>query len=208
MVAMASEQEEHVLERLGRAIPLRTRRMFGGVGIYSGDVFFALIAGDVLYLKVDDRNRGDFEARGMAAFQPFPDEPSTLAYYELPIDVLDDVRRLRSWVDKSLDAARAARAKKRAKRPARRRGSAAKPPAGKLMNLGPVSMRWLADVGVRTRADLEKKGSVATWLLVKKKGHTSSANLLFALEGALLGLRWDHLPDVVKQNLRRRAGLD
>jgi hypothetical protein len=27
--------------------------MFGGVGLYAGDLFFALIAGDVLYLKAD-----------------------------------------------------------------------------------------------------------------------------------------------------------
>ena len=45
--------------------------MFGGVGIYAKEAFFALVDDDVLYLKVDDSNRGDFEARGMSPFQPF-----------------------------------------------------------------------------------------------------------------------------------------
>jgi TfoX/Sxy family transcriptional regulator of competence genes len=35
-----------VLEQLGRVVrDVRGRSMFGGVGIYSGDLFFALIAG-------------------------------------------------------------------------------------------------------------------------------------------------------------------
>lgn len=61
-----------VLERLQRALPdVRARDMFGGVGIYSGTTFFALIGNDVLYFKVDERTRVDFEARGMRAFRPF-----------------------------------------------------------------------------------------------------------------------------------------
>jgi DNA transformation protein len=31
--------------------------MFGGVGIYSGDLFFALIADDTVYFKADDSTR-------------------------------------------------------------------------------------------------------------------------------------------------------
>ncbi len=55
-----------VLEQLGRVTPnVRARNMFGGVGIYGNDLFFALIADDTLYFKVDDTNRPDFEALGM-----------------------------------------------------------------------------------------------------------------------------------------------
>ena len=35
--------------------PVRTRRMFGGHGIYAGDLMFALETGGELYLKADDR---------------------------------------------------------------------------------------------------------------------------------------------------------
>ena len=38
--------------------------MFGGVGLYHADLFFGIIARDVLYLKVDDVNRPDYEAAG------------------------------------------------------------------------------------------------------------------------------------------------
>jgi DNA transformation protein len=48
--------------------PLRIKRMFGGAGIYSGDLFFAILVEDDLYLKVDDGNRAAYQGRGI---QPF-----------------------------------------------------------------------------------------------------------------------------------------
>ena len=50
-----------VVEQLSRVVEqVRAQRMFGGVGIYSGDAFFALIADNTLYFKVDDSNRADY----------------------------------------------------------------------------------------------------------------------------------------------------
>ena len=57
--------------------------MFGGVGIYAQGLFFALIAEDRLYFKVDDTTRPSFEQRGMEPFRPFG-EDSAMGYYELP----------------------------------------------------------------------------------------------------------------------------
>ena len=36
--------------------PIHIRRMFGGQGIYQGELMFALVAFDELYLKVDDES--------------------------------------------------------------------------------------------------------------------------------------------------------
>jgi DNA transformation protein len=83
-------------------------------GSYNSDgFFFALIAGDTLYLKVDDSNRGDFEAAGMGPFAPFGDEKMVMQYYELPADLLEDADALRPWVFKAIDVARAARRRKK-----------------------------------------------------------------------------------------------
>ena len=207
---MPFSHAEHILERLNRAVKVSTRRMFGGVGIYQGEQFFALIPHDALYLRVDDENRPDFEARGMEPFQSFADKPSMKAYYALPFAVLDNTIELRKWVEKSLRAAqRAATGAPRAKR--RTKSAPAKPAPAKsekLLNIGPVSRRWLREIGVRTRADLQKLGSVAAFKAVEKRGHAPNVLLLYALEGALLGLRWNLLPDVVKLELRARAGRD
>lgn len=40
-----------VLEQLTDLESVRARAMFGGVGLYAGDVFFGLVAADALYLK-------------------------------------------------------------------------------------------------------------------------------------------------------------
>jgi DNA transformation protein len=107
-----------VLDQLRRVVPsVRARRMFGAVGLYSGDLFFALIDDDVLYLKVDDATRPDFEALGMKPFQPYGDGTTSMNYQQLPEDVLEDVDSLRQWSGRALDVAR--RAKVKPKRNAR-----------------------------------------------------------------------------------------
>ena len=116
---------EFVLEQLDMVGPIVSKRMFGGVGLYAGDTFFALLAGDVLYLKVDDSTRAEFERVGGRAFQPFPDRPGTMQYYNLPVGILEDSDELTRWARKSIAVARA----RRANPPARRRAVTRKRPA-------------------------------------------------------------------------------
>lgn len=111
-MAVSAEYREFVLDQLGRVVPVTARSMFGGVGIYSDGLFFALIAEDVLYLKVDDTNRADFQRAGSGPFRPY-DDGRAMQYYELPADLLEDAGALRGWVDGALDAARSARRRKR-----------------------------------------------------------------------------------------------
>jgi DNA transformation protein and related proteins len=65
----------------------------------------------------------------------------------------------------------------------------------KLRNVGPKSAAWLRQVGVRTQQDLETLGSVAAFIKVKRAGFRPSLNLLYALEGALLGCHWQQVPE-------------
>ena len=103
-----------VLEQLARtATGVRDRAMFGGVGIYSGDLFFALIAHDTLYFKVDDANRPDFEARGMGPFRPMGPEGEVMQYYAVPEDLLEDAEALQPWVEGALAVTR----RKKVRRP-------------------------------------------------------------------------------------------
>jgi DNA transformation protein and related proteins len=98
------------LEQLQRTVPgVRARSMFGGVGVYAGDLFFGLMDDDILYFKVDDSNRGRFEERGMGPFRPYGDGGEVMQYYEVPADVLEDVELLTSWVEASLAVARKAK---------------------------------------------------------------------------------------------------
>jgi len=92
------------LEELGDVTP---RAMFGGVGLYHAGVFFGLLARDTRFLKVDDSNRPDYEAAGMAAFKPYPGRGGTMRYYAVPLDVLESAPELARWARKAVAVARA-----------------------------------------------------------------------------------------------------
>lgn len=105
---------EDCLQPLG---PVYARGMFGGHGIYLDGVMFALIADDVLYLKVDDQNRAAFEEAGL---EPFVYEgkhrPMTMSYNRAP-DCLEEWNALEPWVTGALAAATRAAAKKKPRPP-------------------------------------------------------------------------------------------
>lgn len=107
-VGFSPEFRALVEESLSVVVPIQTKPMFGGVGIYSDGVFFALIAEDRLYLKVDDSNRPDFEQAGMSAFFPYG-SPKPMHYWELPKAVLGNPKELAGWVAKALKVAESAK---------------------------------------------------------------------------------------------------
>jgi len=103
-MAASENYRDFVLEQLGRVAPVTAKRMFGGVGIYSQGLFFALIADDRLYLKVDHLTRPDFERLGMEPFRPFG-EDTAMNYYEVPADVVEDAELLEPWMRKAIAVA-------------------------------------------------------------------------------------------------------
>ena len=112
-MAVSESYRAFVLEQLGRVTPVTDKAMFGGVGIYAQGLFFALIAEDRLYFKVNDDTRPEFERRRMEPFRPFG-EDSAMGYYEVPEDVIEDIVQLQPWVSQAIDvAAKAKRGKAR-----------------------------------------------------------------------------------------------
>ena len=99
-----------VLDELAALEDLVPRSMFGGVGLYCRGLFFGIIAGDRLYLKVDDVNRGDYEAAGEKAFKPYRDRPTTMRYYSVPLSILESPIDLIEWARKAVAAAERAAA--------------------------------------------------------------------------------------------------
>ena len=117
-----SEYLEYVLEQLGGLRGLVSRRMFSGAGLYQDEQFFALVFDDTLYFKVNDTNRGDYEARGMNRFRPYKDKPHlSFTYYEVPAEVLEDREELVAWARRSVAAAAASKVAKPRKRTGARR---------------------------------------------------------------------------------------
>ena len=89
---------------------VRSRRMFGGYGLYHRDVMFALVSDDVLYLKADDALAELFETRGLPPFQyPKGDRIVALSYYEAPPELFDDPDAAATWARRAYAAAVAAK---------------------------------------------------------------------------------------------------
>jgi DNA transformation protein len=103
-----------VLEQLRDAGEITPRAMFGGVGLYCNGIFFGIIAGDVLYLKVDDETRAGYESCGMSPFRPYPNRPATMQYYEVPLAIVESALDLTVWAKDAVKAAeRASRTRAR-----------------------------------------------------------------------------------------------
>jgi DNA transformation protein and related proteins len=95
------------LDQLSGVPGLRAKAMFGGIGLYADDVFFGILAADVLFFKVGDSNRHAYEAAGSKPFKPYPGRSMTMSYYEVPVAVLEDASTLTAWAERAVAAAKA-----------------------------------------------------------------------------------------------------
>ena len=102
------EFRDFVLDQLAGIAQLRSRAMFGGVGLYSGERFFGVLAADELFFKVDDSNRGAYEAAGSEPFRPLADRPLSMSYWRVPADVLEDPAELVAWARQAIRVAASA----------------------------------------------------------------------------------------------------
>lgn len=123
--AAPSELQLHALELLSTLGPTRARRMFGGAGLYIGEHFVALIAGEVLYLKADATAQPAFQAAGS---QPFTyatrdGRRAVLGYWSAPEAAMESPAQMRPWAALALDSALRAAAARRDAAPRRAQAS-------------------------------------------------------------------------------------
>lgn len=107
-------------ELLGSLGPVSARRMFGGWGLFHDGRMFALVAEDVLYLKVDEVSREAFAAAGSAPFvYRSARGEGAMGYWRAPDDALDDPESMLPWARLAWQAAeRQPRPRRRGKRSA------------------------------------------------------------------------------------------
>lgn len=91
---------DFVLEQLAGLPDLRSKRMFGGHGLYSGEAFFGIVFDGRLYFKVNDATLADYLARGSEVFAPSPKQVLK-NYREVPVEILENAESLKLWADKA-----------------------------------------------------------------------------------------------------------
>lgn len=106
------EVRDDIVAKIGAACNLRHKAMFGGVGLYADEVFFALIDDDRLYFKVGSENLGDY-AQFKAEPWVFGKGEINNNYRELPSQILSNPVELGSWIEKAVTVAQSKKKKSR-----------------------------------------------------------------------------------------------
>ena len=111
-----SEFVEYLTEVFQDFGAIRSRRMFGGYGIYHDNLMFGLVADDVLYLKVDAQSVRLFEDKGLKPFEYVKNGKSMkMSYHMAPEAIFDDPDVAKEWAQLAFEAA--LRSRKPAKGP-------------------------------------------------------------------------------------------
>jgi DNA transformation protein len=113
---------EFLQEQFSPLGDISCRSMFGGYCLYCDGVVFGLVANNEVFLKADDFNRPQFEARDLPAFRPFDDQDVVMQYYRAPAEIYEDADAMRRWCGGAVEAGKRARMKK--KGPRRKRANA------------------------------------------------------------------------------------
>ena len=120
-MAASPEFLEFVKDQLTPLGHVTTRRMFSGAGVYCDGVIFALILRDAVHFRVDDANRGAYEAEGLKplSYEAKGRTVEVGAYWRVPERLFDDPDEMVEWARAALAAGQRAAAKKKPKRKAR-----------------------------------------------------------------------------------------
>ncbi len=114
-MAVSAAFREHVSDLLATFGEVKIKLMFGGAGVYYKDQMFALLAGERIYLKVNEETRAAFEAERCKpfVFESKDGETIMTSYVEVPPRLLDDTEELARWAQRAYEAAIKERGKKK-----------------------------------------------------------------------------------------------
>ncbi len=113
-MAAARQLALEFADRLRVIGPMSVTRFFGGAGLSKDGVQFCFVIEGVLYLRVNDANRPEYEALGAAPFT-YATRSKTVrvtSYYALPDSIAEDGEALLRWAVRAVHAAGSAKPKK------------------------------------------------------------------------------------------------
>lgn len=93
--------------KAAEAFDVRARRMFGGMGIYTGEKMFAFLMGDDIGLKLSPDDLAEaMQLPGATELRPDPEMEPMREYVKMPKAILDNFEQFTLWVEKSARYAR------------------------------------------------------------------------------------------------------
>ena len=108
----------HIQDMFACFGPVRTRRMFGAQGLFSGDVMFGFTQDDRIFLKTDETTRAAFTAEGCHPFRykKKNGEEIVMSYYPIPDRLYDDAEEFAEWARRAFAIAELSPAVERKRR--------------------------------------------------------------------------------------------
>ena len=79
---VSSSFRDFILDQLAGVPDLKAKAMFGGIGLYSGDVFFGIVAATVLYPQVPATRIERTRTADATPFEPYAERKS-MTYYNV-----------------------------------------------------------------------------------------------------------------------------
>src|SRR2546421_5098645 len=92
--------------RAAESYDVRARRMFGGMGIYTGEKMFAFLSGEDIALKLCPSDYEEVMAMADSGpCKPSPEMEPMREYVKMPREILDSFEKFTYWVERSADYA-------------------------------------------------------------------------------------------------------
>ncbi|KJF81725.1 DNA transformation protein [Photobacterium angustum] len=173
---------------------IKSRSMFGGFGIFSGDTMFALVVNDKLHLRANAETEKEFKQAGL---EPYVYKkrgfPVVTKHYAIPDQWWDEPTKIVAQGRYSLDAAEKDKQEKESCVPDRIKD---------LPNLRLSNERMLKKAGIKTIEQLQAVGSLGAYKALQESQKSPlSIELLWALEGAISGQHWSVIPEQRRNEL-------
>jgi DNA transformation protein len=113
-MSASKEFIEYIMELLEPVAAIEGSKFFGGYGIKSSSIQFAMIMDNSLYFVVNDKTRPRYEKLHKQPFSYMTKNGKRLVkrYFEVPEDLLEDQAALLEWARESIAVAKATSKKK------------------------------------------------------------------------------------------------
>ncbi len=173
---------------------IKSRSMFGGFGLFADDTMFALVVGDQLHIRADEKNTAFFEEQGL---QPYVYKkrgfPVVTKYFAISDDLWASPDALLTAARQALSTAKEEKVEQAKTKPNRLKD---------LPNLRLATERMLKKAGIESVEALEEAGSLRAYqAILDSQNSNVSVELLWALEGAISGKHWSVIPQNRRQEL-------
>ncbi|CAH0529704.1 TfoX/Sxy family DNA transformation protein [Vibrio hippocampi] len=183
---------------------ITVRSVFGGKGVLSEGVMFALVKDDQLYLRASNAAfKADFIQSGCVAYEfnwrsHSRNYPSLSNYYSVPSDISHSMQQITTLAEEVWSTSHKIKLEKDT--PTRIKD---------LPNMQYKTERMLRKAGINSIEELRELGPVNAYRAIcLNQDKNPGVNLLYHIAGAIDGIHWSIIPENIRTSLKREVGTE